>query len=160
MATRKHHHHHHRHRNTFWQEFRFEITVTLLLVTGVALLVEQFEIRRTVWGWIQTGVRFLNRFFRNFFQDFFNFLLSLRLSNTIGVILILIAFFMIFNRFRKKMIVRYSVLYSCPQCGSELARIHRTFYHKVLGLFFWANIRHYKCKKCDYKGIKMDWKQS
>ncbi|MFQ6615130.1 MAG: hypothetical protein ACE5D1_09840 [Fidelibacterota bacterium] len=152
--------HHHRHRNSFWQEFRFEITVTTLLVTGVALLVERFEIRRTVWGWIQTGIKATHHFFSNFLQNFFDFILSLRLSNTVGVLLIFTAFMMIFNRFRRKMIVRYSTLYSCPQCGSDLNRIHRTFYQKFLGIALWTNIKHYKCKKCDYTGMKMDWKSS
>ncbi len=155
----KRNYHHSRHRRTVWQEFRFEITVTLLLVTGVALLVEQFEIRRTVWGWIQLGIRYMHRFFSNLGENFFDFLLSLKLSNTIGVILIMTAFFMIYNRFRRKMIVRYSTLYSCPQCGSDLHRIHRTPYQKFLGVALWANIKHYKCKKCNYKGLKMDWKQ-
>ncbi|NOZ74061.1 MAG: hypothetical protein GXO90_01595 [FCB group bacterium] len=156
----KHPHHHHRHRTSFWQEFRFEITVTLLLITGVALLVEQFEIRRTVWHWIQTGIKTTHHFFSNFLQNFFDFILSLKLSNTIGMLLILTAFFMIFNRFRRKMIVRYSTLYSCPQCGADLNRIHRTPYQKFLGIVFWTSIKHYKCKKCDYTGMKMDWKSS
>jgi len=157
MAKHKHHHHS-RHRTSFWSEFRFEITVTLLLLTGIALLVEKFEIRRTVWHWIQEAIKFLSGHFSNLAQRSIDFIMSFKLSNSIGILLILIAFFMIFNRFRKKMIVRYSLLDTCPNCDSDLRRIHRTWQHKLIGYFMWADVKNYECKKCDYRGIKMDWK--
>ena len=54
------------------------------------------------------------------------------------------------------MINRYMDLNSCPQCGSdEIQRIKKNWKHQVIGIIYFVKVKHYQCKKCGYKEIKL-----
>ncbi len=154
----KHHHSHNssRHRNhSWWQEYRFEISVLVLLALGIFLLVEKMEIkaflfrqlRRVILGTATTISSLANRMF--------GLLMEVETSDIVGIILILIAMGMIFYRLRSRFISRHGPLRSCLKCGSDMHRIHRRFRHRILGIILWADVRYYSCKKCTFKGIQV-----
>ena len=69
---------------------------------------------------------------------------------------ILYVVYLVANRWRDRMIERYMDLHSCPQCGSdEIQRIKKNWKHKVMGIIYFVRIKHYQCKQCGHKEIKL-----
>lgn len=143
---------------TIWREYRFEITVVVLMALGIFLLVEEMEIRQTIWHWLGIILSATAHGLRGFFNTVLNTLGNMRASNIVGIVLIVIALAMMYTRARNRIIRQNNYMFDCPKCGNDLQRIHRTRWHKVLELLLWTNIRHYQCKECSFKGYKMDWK--
>ncbi len=153
MAKRKHHHR--RNEKSIWSEFRFEIFIAFLFFLGVFLLVEQMEIKATIFYWISTAIRTSANAVYSVARLIRDTISQVETSDIVGIVLILTSLVLIALRFRKKVIHRYSTLYSCPECGGDLHRTHRNTSQKLLELVLYAKIKHYKCKQCSYGGIQI-----
>jgi hypothetical protein len=139
----------------FFKEYNFEITVLFLIALGIFLLVEKMEIKHYIFVFIKT-ILFTVGDFIKLLRDGTIFVVDkFEVSDLVGISLILFALFLIANRWRERMIVRYSVLKNCPECGGNLHRIRREFNHKLTSFFYFIEVKHYHCKICDYTGIKM-----
>lgn len=139
----------------FFQEYNFEITVLFLIALGVFLLVEKMEIKHYIYEFVK-GILFTVGDFFKLLRDGTIFIVDkFEVSDLVGISLILFALFLIANRWRERMIERYSVLRNCPECGGNLHRIKREFNHKLTSLVFFVEVKHYHCKTCNYKGFKM-----
>jgi len=158
MANHKrqnNHRHSRRPKHSFWNEYRFEIIVVFLLTTGIFLLVEKMEIKVTVYRWVRTFIIVSANAISDTAQSIFQLFHEVETSDIIGIILIIIALFMIYLRVRKRTIFRYATLYECPNCSGDLRRIHRKLRHRILGLLLWTEVKHFSCKTCDFHGIRM-----
>ena len=118
----------------FLQEYNFEITVVVLLALGI------FAIGKVI-KWLRDGTIFVVKQFE--------------VSDLVGISLILLAIILIANRWRERMIERFSQLNNCPECGGHIHRIRRNLKQKVLSVVYFVNVKQYHCKSCSYKGIKL-----
>ena len=142
--------------NIFYEEYSFEIKVVILFTLGIFLLVEELEIKQYIFEFIRiiffaigNGIKWL--------RDFILFLIKqFEVSDIVGISLILYVIYLVANRWRDRMIERYLDLNSCPKCGtSEMHRIKKDWNHKLLSVLYFVNVKHYQCKKCSHKEIKL-----
>ena len=142
--------------NSFHKEYSFEIKVVLLFTLGIFLLVEDLEIKqymleaiRTIFFTIGLGIKW--------FRDSILFLIKqFEVSDIVGISLILYVVYLVAHRWRDRMIDRYMDLHSCPQCGSnEIQRIKKNWKHQVMSIIYFVKVKHYQCKQCGHKEIKL-----
>jgi predicted RNA-binding Zn-ribbon protein involved in translation (DUF1610 family) len=142
--------------NSFHKEYSFEIKVILLFTLGIFLLVEDLEIKRVIFEAIRT-IFFTIGLGIKWFRDSILFLIKqFEVSDIVGISLILYVVYLVANRWRNRMIERYMDLHSCPQCGSdEIQRIRKSWKHHAIGIIYFAKVKHYQCKQCKHKEIKI-----
>ena len=142
--------------NTFYKEYSFEIKVIILFTLGIFLLVEELEIKQYIFEFIRiifftigNGIKWL--------RDSLIFLIKqFEVSDIVGISLLIYVFYLVANRWRDRMIDRYSDLDICPKCGSpEIHRIRKDWNHKILSILYFVNVKHYECKKCLHKEMKL-----
>ena len=142
--------------NSFHKENSFEIKVILLFTIGILLLVEDIEIKQYIFEAIRTIVFTLGLGIK-WFRDSILFLIKqFEVSDIVGISLILYVVYLVSNRWRDRMIDRYMDLNSCPKCGSdEIQRIKKNWKHRVMGIIYFTKVKHYQCKQCGHKEIKL-----
>ena len=142
-------------RKLFYQEYNFEITVVILIALGVFLLIEDLEIKHYLYEFIKV-ILFTIGTFIELLRDTSIFIIDkFEISDLVGISLILLALFLIANRWRERMIERYSVLRNCPDCNGDLQRIKRDINQKMTGLLYFLTVKNYHCKSCNYTGFKL-----
>jgi len=142
-------------RKLFYQEYNFEITVVVLIALGVFLLVEELEIKHYLYEFIKVIFFTIGNFIKLIRDGSIFIIDKFEISDLVGISLILLAFFLIANRWRERMIERHSVLNNCPNCNGNLQRIKRDFNQKVTGIIYYLTVKNYRCKTCNYKGFKL-----
>ncbi|MFQ6604085.1 MAG: hypothetical protein ACE5D8_00880 [Fidelibacterota bacterium] len=155
MSRNKHRRSRTRHGKSLWEEFRTEFFIAFLFLLGVFLLVEEMEIKQTIFLTFKTAIQWVAREINAAARFVAALIQEVETSDIVGLILIFIAIALMGGRLRQKIIHRYEHLYSCPQCGDELHRIHRRLWHKILQLVLFIRVKHYTCKKCDFHGIQI-----
>ena len=144
-----------KHRKPFYEEYNFEIMVVFLLGLGIFLLVEDLEIKAYLYNMIRTIFLFIEKFIQSFRDGIFYVVGEFETSDLVGISLIFFAMFLVANRWRERMIDRFSSLKECPECRSHLHRIQKTSGQRMTSMFYYVDVKHYSCKSCGYKGIKM-----
>ena len=144
-----------RHQTSFFRDFRFEIFIAFLFLLGAFLLFEDLEIKAAVFSWISGAFKTITLGSSELVNNFLQWLIGFETSDIVGLILILIATFLFSYRLRQKAIQRYGELHTCPECGSGMMHIHRTPLQRFAEIVFYLKIRNYKCKSCDYQGIRI-----
>ena len=140
----------------FYEEYNFEIMVVFLLGLGIFLLVEDFEIKAYMYRIIRAVFLAVEKFIQSIRDGVFYVVGEFETSDLVGISLILSALFLIANRWRERMIDRFSSLKECPECRNHLHRIQKTSRQRMTSIFYYVDVKHYSCKSCGYKGIKMD----
>ena len=142
-------------RKLFYQEYNFEITVVVLIALGVFLLIEDLEIKHYLYEFVKAILFTIGNFIKLLRDGTIFIIEKFEISDLVGISLILLAFFLIANRWRERMIERYSVLKNCPDCNGDLQRIKRDFNQKVTGFIYFLTVKNYHCKSCNYTGFKL-----
>ena len=142
-------------RKLFYQEYNFEITVVLLIALGVFLLIEEMEIKHYLYEFIKVIFFTIGNFIKLLRDTSIYIIDKFEISDLVGISLILLAIFLIANRWRERMIERYSVLKNCPDCNGDLQRIKRDFNQKMIGYIYFLTVKNYRCKSCNYNGFKL-----
>jgi membrane-bound ClpP family serine protease len=142
-------------RKLFYQEYNFEITVVLLIALGVFLLVEELEIKHYLYEIIKVIFFTIGNFIKLLRDTSIYIIDKFEISDLVGISLILLAIFLIANRWRERKIERYSVLKNCPDCNGDLQRIKRDFNQKMSGFIYFLTVKNYRCKSCNYTGFKL-----
>ena len=142
-------------RKLFYQEYNFEITVVVLIALGVFLLVEELEIKHYLYEFIKIIFFTIGNFIKLIRDGSIFIIDKFEISDLVGISLILLAFFLIANRWRERMIERYSLLNYCPNCNGDLQRIKRDFNQKVTGIIYYLTVKNYHCNTCNYTGFKL-----
>ena len=142
-------------KRTFQKEYSFEIKVVILFTLGIFLLVEDLEIKHYIFEFLRTilftianGIKFLRDLIIFFIKQF-------EISDIVGLSLILYVIYLIVNRWRERMIERHKSFTECKICGSDIQRIRKNWNHKILSVLYLVNVKHYQCKKCMHKEIKL-----
>ena len=142
--------------NTFNKEYSFEIKVVILFTLGIFLLVEDLEIKQYIFEFIRLILFSIGNGIK-WSRDSILFLIKqFEVSDIVGISLILYVLYLVANRWRDRMIERYTDLNSCPKCETpEMHRIKKGWNHKLLGVLYFVSVKHYQCKKCSHKEIKL-----
>ncbi|MBI88556.1 MAG: hypothetical protein CMG60_00595 [Candidatus Marinimicrobia bacterium] len=140
---------------SFYKEYNFEIRVILLFTLGIFLLVEDLEIKNYIYIFISKTLTIIGDA-AVWMRDFIIFLVKqFEVSDIVGITLILYVFYLIINRWRDRTIERYSKLINCSKCGGDLHRIRKTYNHKMMSIIYFITVKHYQCKSCPNKEIKL-----
>ena len=142
-------------RKLFYQEYNFEITVVVLIALGVFLLIEDLEIKHYLYEFIKVIFFTIGKFIKLLQNGSIFIIEKFEISDLVGISLILLALFLIANRWRERLIERHSILRICPDCNGDLQRIKRDLNQKVTGLIYFLTVKNYHCKSCNFKGFKM-----
>ena len=142
-------------RKLFYQEYNFEITVVVLIALGVFLLIEDLEIKHYLYEFIKVIFFTIGRFIKLLRDGSIFIIDKFEVSDLVGISLILLALFLVANRWRERLIERYSVLRNCPDCNGDLQRVKRDFNQKMTGFLYFLNVKNYHCKSCNYTGFKL-----
>lgn len=141
----------------FIKEYRVELIALLLVLLGVFLLVEQFNIRLTVRESIEQLITYVPQFLTSSQEVFLSYLSRFTLSDLLGWVLIISTTIFVAWRFRYRFL-RSSTWRSttCPKCGSPLNRIPRKRIHYLLGKTVLPHGRYYQCsnKDCSWTGLR------
>ena len=142
-------------KKVFHKEFSFEIKVIILFTLGIFLLVEKLEIKNYILGFIKTvlfaigdGIKFVRDIVMVLYKKF-------EVSDIVGISLILYVIILIANRWRERMIDRHANLTCCIKCGGDIKRVRKNWKHKALGILYFVSVKHYQCKNCMHKDIKL-----
>jgi hypothetical protein len=139
-----------------WQEWWAEILVVALALLAIFLLVEQMDIRQTLFSWLRGAVRWMEALLGRFGQNLARFVRNTTLSDLVAYVLLVAVIVLVGWRTRYRLLTspRLSAL-RCPRCGSELHRIHRRWHHRVLNLFL--PVRRYRCadRSCGWRGLRI-----
>ena len=141
---------------SFFSEYSFELKVVTLFALGIFLLIEDLEIK----NYIYTFIRFIMFTIGDiivWLRDNTLFIIKqFEVSDLVGISLIIYVLYLIAERWRERMIERFSELRNCPQCGSDLNRIHKELKHIIMSYIYFLQVKHYHCTSCSYKGIKLN----
>ena len=129
--------------------------VVFLLGLGIFLLVEDLEIKAYIYDMIRVVFLSVEKFIQSIRDGVIYVIGEFETSDLVGISLIFFALFLIANRWRERMIDRFSLLKDCPECGSNLHRIQKTSGQRMTAILYYIDVKHYSCKSCGYKGIKM-----
>ena len=142
---------------SFFKEYDYEILIVSLFLLGIFLLVEELEIKTYLYQiirWFLFSIGDMIKIIRNsillLFKD-----KNYELSDMVGVFLILFALNLAAKRWRDREIRRSPLLNECPKCGDKLQRIQRTYKQKIVSKIYFAQIKNYICKSCNFNGMKM-----
>ena len=140
---------------SFHKEYSFEIKVVILFTLGIFLLVEDLEIKHYIYEFIRivlfsigNGIEWLKNIMVFLIKQF-------EVSDIVGISLILYVMFLIANRWRERMIDRHSNLRSCNLCRGGIQRIKKNWNHKVMSILYFVSVKHYQCKECKHKEIRL-----
>ena len=139
----------------FHKEYSFEIKVIILFTLGIFLLVEDLEIKHYIYAFIRTIFFTIGNGIKTI-KDLMIFLIKqFEVSDIVGISLILYVIFLIANRWRERIIDRHTSLTSCMKCGGDIKRVRKNWKHKAMGILYFVSVKHYQCKSCMHKDIKL-----
>ena len=140
---------------SLFQEYNFEILVLGLFGLGFFLLWEKWNIKSITWRAVTSSTLSIATFLRNISVWVGDIISGVETSDIIGIVLILIAFILVLNRARNRIIDHHPNLSSCPKCDTDLRRTHRKLKHKIQAWFLICRIKRFKCRSCSFDGIAM-----
>jgi hypothetical protein len=141
----------------FLKEFRVELIALLVVLLGVFLLIEQFDIRITVYQFLEQLVISINQFIQFSKERLWAYFRSFTLSDLLGWILIIGTLIFVAWRARYRFLRSdYWRSRTCPKCGSSLERIPRKRVHHILSKTLLFQGRRYKCSnpECNWTGMR------
>ena len=140
----------------FWREWRVEIAIALLICLAIFLLVEQMNIRQSVYAWLVALIARLGHLLDGLSQWLANLVRTTTVSDLIAYLLLLVVAGLVIWRVRHRLLTvpRFSDS-QCPRCGSDLSRIHRRASDRLLSFF--VPVRRFQCKngECEWRGLRV-----
>ena len=140
---------------SFFKEYSFELTVFSMVIFGIFLLVEKMEISQTFFRLIKNVLFFFADLIKAIRDSLVNALTILELSDMVGVVLILFAFYLILIRIRFRLLTIYPKVYECQHCNSssKLKRIQKKLKHRIIHFVLSLRVYYYQCQDCYKKQL-------
>ena len=140
---------------SFFKEYSFELTVFSMVIFGIFLLVEKMEISQTLFRLIKNILFFFADLIKAIRDLLVNALTILELSDMVGVVLILFAFYLILIRTRIRLLTTYPKIYECQHCdnSSKLKRIQKKLKHRIIHFVLRVRVYYYQCQDCYKKQL-------
>jgi hypothetical protein len=135
------------------RKYRLELAALILILLGVFLVLEPFEIRATLRHWLGLASQDL----LNLADAGIALIQRLSLSDLIGLILLVPALVFIAWRVRYRLLDSdWLVVDACPRCGNPVRRVHRRFLDRLVGLILQIRLRRYRCMEanCGWSGLR------
>ncbi len=134
-----------------------ELAALLAVILGAILVVERTVIRTWFQNSMASTVKEVGSGLSQFFQQIYTYLIQLSISELIGYALVFLSLLFVLFRLRYRFLTsNYYREPTCPRCGSDLHRIHRSTLDRILSKIFFPHARRYLCKKngCGWTGLK------
>lgn len=145
---------------SWMREYGVELILGLALLLAIFLLVEQWDIRVALFGWVRQAEQAVVTELKKVTGWLSNWVGGLTLSDATAFVILLMALAVTVWRIRWR-VIRNRRLWNdhCPMCHSlELHRIHRRFSdHLLCRLGF--PLRRYRCRNCSWHGVRVYRKQ-
>ena len=140
---------------SLFKEYSFELTVFSMVIFGIFLLVEKMEISQTLFRLIKNLLFFFADLIKAIRDILVNALTILELSDMVGVVLILFAFYLILIRIRFRLLTIYPKVYECQHCNSssKLKRIQKKLKHRIIHFVLSLRVYYYQCQDCYKKQL-------
>ncbi len=140
------------------KEYRVELIALLVVLFGFFLLVEQLDIRVTVFRFISQAYNQIRAAGINIYSVVSNYAKAITLSDAIGWVIIIGASFFFFHRARYRFLLSiYIPDRTCPICGEAVRRVHRTSWDKFLQRVLFSKFLRYACRneECRWSSIAL-----
>jgi predicted RNA-binding Zn-ribbon protein involved in translation (DUF1610 family) len=133
-----------------------EILVAFLVVLAIFLLVEQMNIRQTLFAWLMGLLTGLRDLVDRLVQGLAALVRNTTLSDLTAYVLLVAVLVLVVWRTRQRL--RTEPRFTdpkCPHCGSDLHRIRRCVRDRALNLF--VPVRRYRCTnhECSWHGLRV-----
>jgi hypothetical protein len=140
----------------FLKEYTTELIAGVLILCGIFLMVERFEIRATFLT-ILTGLfDGIWSILKGIPSSVSGRMTVLTTTDALGFLLILLAVGFIIWRIRHRFNTdkRWEID-ACPKCSGPIMRVHRNWRDRVLGVTFLPDARRYRCMdpQCGWSGL-------
>jgi hypothetical protein len=138
----------------FIREYRIELIAALMALLGIFLLVEQMEIRVTIFRVMRLVWRTVGGAVGGAVRTVIYRFLHIRPSDLIGLVLILLSIAIVLWRVRVRLIQRMTGS-TCPICGGDLRRSRRGRLDRLVSLLL--PVHPYRCRnrECHWKGFRV-----
>ena len=142
-------------KKNLFKEYNFEIIVFSMLVLGIFLLVEKMEISETIFFILKTTIFLFADIIKAVRDKIHEILSWLEISDLVGIILILLAGFMVALRARIRLLSKYQKINECPECttGNKLKRIQKKLKHRMINIVLRLRVYYYQCENCYKKQL-------
>jgi hypothetical protein len=138
------------------KEYTIELIAGGLILLGIFLMVEHFEIRATFLAFITGLFNGILSLLKRILSGVNGRARVLTASDALGILLILLAVGFIIWRIRYRFHTekRWETD-ACPQCSGPIMRVHRNWRDRVLGATFLPGARRYRCMdpQCGWSGL-------
>ena len=138
-------------------EYRIELVFIVLgLIGGLLLVIEPEDLKLFFQATSQT-LTSAKAGFPATAERLLEYLSGYSIYEIIGLVLVISALIVITQRirFRYAKSTQWDAT-SCPKCGSELHRVHRSLFDRILGKTFMPGARRYRCANhnCGWTGLR------
>ena len=134
--------------NKFLREFYLEIILFLLLITGFFLLIADFNLKSYIQNITGLFFYYIKVFLTFMHSKIYNEIKIIRLSNFLGFLILLFTLFLMYHRWRKRLLNLKNTSKFCNMCDTKRYRKKKSKYFMFLEKFLRLNISAYQCKKC------------
>jgi hypothetical protein len=136
------------------RDWQIELILLALLAVAAFLLLEQWDIRGTLWRWLDTALVVSTQVFNTTLRR----VIPNTVSDLIGLMLIVTV--LILARWRARWRLMHSPSLAsriCPRCDSQLRRIHRKPLDRAINRLL-APVHRYMCsnRECRWTGLRVD----
>lgn len=132
-----------------------EIIIGLLILLAIFLLVEQMNIRESLYSGLMRLLDGLSTLGQNLAEGAATFIRGTTLSDMTAYLLILVVLGLVLWRTRQRVLAHPGFTdLKCPECGGDLHRIHRHWYDRLINLL--VPVRRYRCRnrECQWSGLR------
>jgi hypothetical protein len=139
-----------------WRNWWVEILVAFLVASAVFLLVEQMNIRATLFAWLLALLDRLGSWGGSLVEGVKRFVRNTTLSDLTAYGLLVIVLGLVAWRTRWRLMTSPRLTtQKCPVCDGEVHRIRRRTRDRLLSVF--VPVRRYRCRnrECNWQGLRV-----
>ena len=139
-------------KSKFWTKYNFEIVISSLIVFGIFLIIEDFNIKNSILNAYIQIYDYLIKLFLKLYVALTTLLYGIENSDLFGLGLIVFAIFLILLKWRQNLLNEYSIYEVCRYCNNRIHRIKRRKRIKIFAYIFRLKIKRYQCTACNQVG--------
>ena len=136
------------------QHYHTELTITGLLLSGVALLFTDIPFNIIVQKPIHLIGDAVVAVKQTFISMLFDPLVQMEFSDLIGILLITISLGLMIVQIRNRIISTSYESHTCPLCHTKLHRIHRNRWQLWVSKALYLSSGFYHCETCDHSTLR------
>jgi predicted RNA-binding Zn-ribbon protein involved in translation (DUF1610 family) len=141
----------------FIKEYKIEIIAALIGLFGLFLLVERLNLRDAIVAMLRATGATIAKLGQWIMDGIVQYFYNISVSDMLGWLLVMLALAFAVWRIRYRFVQsdRFSAD-SCPNCGADLHRVHRTSLDRSLSKTLLPEARRYRCTNpdCGWQGLR------